>query len=811
MLVDAYLSGQMTRTAVLGYPRIGAGRELKKALERYWSSDVDEKSLREEAARIRAVHWQTQSAAGIDIIPSGDFSFYDHVLDTAAMVGAVPPRYGASAMDPLSLPAYFAMARGSQAGGRDVPALEMTKWFDTNYHYIVPEISAGQRFRLAFTQAIDQFEEAAARGIPARPVILGPVTFLSLAKSVDGAEDPLTFLDALLPVYEDVLVQLARKGASWVQVDEPLLVTDLSDKVRRAFKHAYAHLASSGVKLMLTTYFGDLGDNLDLALKLPVSGLHVDLVRGTQQGAEILRKKPAETVISLGLVDGRNVWRADLRELVNTARPFVDAFGSDRVLVAPSCSLIHCPEDLSAEDSRRAHGADSSLDGELLGWLAFARQKLDELVIVAKALNHGTSSVLAQLDESDQRQQSRRSSPRIHAPRVQERLSALTAEMARRSSPYPARRTAQAASIFLPLFPTTTIGSFPQTQKVRAMRTERRAGTITPAQYEKSMEQEIERTVRLQESMGLDVLVHGEFERNDMVEYFGEMLSGFAFTRNGWVQSYGSRCVKPPVIFGDVERPKPMTVRWSTYAQSLTPKPMKGMLTGPVTILAWSFVRDDQPRSLTCRQIALAIRDEVHDLEAAGIRMIQIDEPALREGLPLRREDRKDYLDWAVESFRIASSGVKDTTQIHTHMCYSEFNDIVASIAAMDADVLSIESARSRMELLGAFRAFRYPNEIGPGVYDIHSPRVPSAEEILALLEKALAVLAPEQLWVNPDCGLKTRQWKETEPSLVAMVQAAKTLRARHEKTAPPKVDSAPPKVDSAGHPKPAAAARRRA
>jgi 5-methyltetrahydropteroyltriglutamate--homocysteine methyltransferase len=751
---------------------MGAGRELKKALERYWSSDADEASLRTEAARIRSAHWKTQSDAGIDIIPSGDFSFYDHVLDTAAMVGAVPPRYGAG-VEPLSLHSYFAMARGSQAGGRDVPALEMTKWFDTNYHYIVPEIAGDQRFRLAFTQAVDHYTEAAAAGVSARPVILGPVTFLSLAKSSDGSADPLSLLDGILPVYKDVLERLARAGASWVQVDEPVLVTDLSDGARRGLKHAYAHLASTGVKMMLTTYFGDLDDNLDLALKLPVSGLHVDLVRGTRQGAEILRRKPSDTVFSLGLVDGRNIWKADLQQLVDTARPFVDAFGSDRVLVAPSCSLLHCPEDLSAE---------TSLDRELLGWLAFARQKLDELVIVARALNEGTGSVSAQLAESARARQSRRSSPRIHSPRVQKRLASLTPDMSRRASPYAARHKAQAASISLPLFPTTTIGSFPQTQKVRATRAELRAGTITPAQYETFVEEEIGRTVRLQESLGLDVLVHGEFERNDMVEYFGEMLSGFAFTRNGWVQSYGSRCVKPPVIFGDVERPRPMTVRWSAYAQSLTRKPMKGMLTGPVTILAWSFVRDDQPRALTCRQIALAIRDEVHDLEEAGIRLIQIDEPALREMLPLRTEDRAGYLEWAVESFRIASSGVKDATQIHTHMCYSEFNDIVASIAAMDADVISVESARSRMELLGAFHAFRYPNEIGPGVYDIHSPRVPSSEEILALLEKALAVLAPEQLWVNPDCGLKTRQWKEIEPSLAAMVTAAKTLRERHRR-----------------------------
>jgi 5-methyltetrahydropteroyltriglutamate--homocysteine methyltransferase len=764
----------MTHTAVLGYPRIGPNRELKKALERYWSSEIDEKALMDEAVRIRAAHWKSQSDAGIDIIPSGDFSLYDHVLDTAAMVGAIPARYGAGT-GMLGLPAYFAMARGSQEGGRDVPALEMTKWFDTNYHYIVPELSDGQRFHLASTRVIDSYTEAVAAGVPARPVLLGPVTFLSLAKASDGAQDPLSLLDGLLPVYTDVLEQLARKGASWVQIDEPLLVTDLTDKARKAFKTAYARLASSGLKLMLTTYFGDLRENLDLALKLPVSGLHVDLVRGPRQGAEILRKKPADMVFSLGLVDGRNIWRSDLQELVNTARPFVDALGADRVVVAPSCSLLHCPEDLAAE---------SGLDQELLGWLAFARQKLDELAVVAKALNAGNASVSAQLEESARHRQSRRTSSRIHAPRVQERLASLTPGMARRTSPYSARRTAQSASISLPLFPTTTIGSFPQTQKVRAMRAERRSGAITQAQYEKFLEEEIERTVRRQESMGLDVLVHGEFERNDMVEYFGEMLSGFTFTRNGWVQSYGSRCVKPPVIFGDVERPAPMTVRWSAYAQSLTRKPLKGMLTGPVTILAWSFVRDDQPRSATCRQIALAIRDEVSDLESAGIRMIQIDEPALREGLPLRKDDRTEYLGWAVESFRLASSGVKDTTQIHTHMCYSEFNDIVASIAAMDADVLSVESARSRMELLTAFKAFRYPNEIGPGVYDIHSPRVPSADEMLELLEKALAVLKPEQLWVNPDCGLKTRQWKETEPSLVAMVDAAKRLRERHARRA---------------------------
>ena len=762
----------MISTAVLGYPRIGPNRELKKALERFWSGELDEKALRDAAAKIRAAHWKLMAGAGIDFIPSGDFSFYDHVLDTACAVGAVPDRYKAF---PGELASYFAMARGSQADGRDVPAMEMTKWFDTNYHYIVPEIGPGTRFALSSTKAVDHLEEASALGVKTRPVLLGPVSFLALAKATDKSGDPLSRLDALLPVYDEQLAALAGAGAEWVQVDEPLMVTDLSSAARSAFARAYARLAKAPAKIMLTTYFGDLGDNLELALSLPVAGLHVDLVRGTRQAAEILRRKPTRLAFSLGLIDGRNIWAADLEAAVSTARPFLEAFGADRVIVAPSCSLLHCPEDLSGE---------TSLDREIASWMAFSRQKLDELSAIAKALDGDVGGSLAQLNESARVRQDRKSSTRIHSAEVQKRMAALTPAMARRASPYAERRKAQSAAIKLPPFPTTTIGSFPQTQEVRAARAERRSGAITEAQYEKFLEQQIEKTVRKQEALGLDVLVHGEFERNDMVEYFGEMLSGFTFTRNGWVQSYGSRCVKPPVIFGDVARPRPMTVRWSTYAQSLTSKPMKGMLTGPVTILAWSFVRDDQPRSETCRQIALAIRDEVTDLEAAGIRMIQIDEPALREGLPLRRADRAEYLDWAVESFRIAASGVKDATQIHTHMCYSEFNDIVPSIAAMDADVISVESARSRMELLGAFRDFRYPNEIGPGVYDIHSPRVPSAAEMHELLEKALTVLSPEQLWVNPDCGLKTRQWKETEPSLAAMVKAAQDLRKEHEKKA---------------------------
>jgi 5-methyltetrahydropteroyltriglutamate--homocysteine methyltransferase len=749
---------------------MGPARELKKALEKYWSAQSDEHALLQEAARVRQQHWKDQAAAGIDLIPSGDFSLYDHVLDTAAMLGAIPARYG-SAGGTVSLPSYFAMARGSQAAGRDLPALEMTKWFDTNYHYIVPEIDARQRFQLSFTQTIDHFGEAKALGINTRPVLLGPVTFLSIAKPADGTSDPLSHLDGVLPMYEQVLSRLSEMGADWVQVDEPILVTDLDERGRRAFQSAYARLGkAAGLKIMLATYFGDLRENLDLVLKSPLAGLHVDLVRGSAHAEDILRRKPKELVFSLGLVDGRNIWKADLEAAIRTAERFVDAFGGERVIVAPACSLLHCPEDLSLE---------TELDGELRSWLAFARQKAAELVVIARALNAGRQSVSAELEESRRARQTRTGSPRTMNKKVRQQMAGLTPSMARRASPYAKRHATQAASLGIPLFPTTTIGSFPQTQKVRAARADFRKGAITTAQYEQFLKEEIERTVRLQEELGLDVLVHGEFERNDMVEYFGEMLSGFAFTRNGWVQSYGSRCVKPPLIYGDVERPQPMTVRWSAHAQSLTTRLMKGMLTGPVTILQWSFVRDDQPRELTCKQIALAIRGEVKDLEAAGIRLVQIDEPALREGLPLRRSDWEAYLIWAVEAFRISSSGVKDATQIHTHMCYSEFNDIVPSIGAMDADVISVESARSRMELLGAFRDYRYPNEIGPGVYDIHSPRVPSVDEITILLEKALEVLKPEQLWVNPDCGLKTRQWNEVKPALAAMVEAARRLRKK--------------------------------
>ncbi len=757
----------MVRTAILGYPRMGPRRELKKALEQFWSSKINQDALLEEAAGIRARHGSIQKDAGIDFIPSGDFSLYDHVLDTALMLGAIPGRYADLA---AGLTTYFAMARGSQSG--NVSALEMTKWFDTHYHYLVPELSPGQEFRLGERQGLDHYREARSAGILTRPVLLGPVTFLSLAKGTDPGLDPLSLLEGVLPVYEEVLRLLADQGASWVQVDEPILVTDLSPRQRDAVKQTYTRLAGAAkVSLMLTTYFGDLQESLGLALDRPVAGLHVDLVRAPGQLSRILRRPPKQMVLSLGLIDGRNIWKADLAAAVRTAEQAVDALGPDRVIAATSCSLLHCPEDLALE---------TGLDPEVRSWLSFARQKLEEVSVVARALNGGRSSVAAELEDNARCLQSRARSPRTRNPAVRDRLASLRPAVLRRASPFAKRRAAQEASLPLPLFPTTTIGSFPQTKEVRAIRAGFKSGSVDAASYEKFLEKEIERTLRLQESLGLDVLVHGEFERNDMVEYFGEMLSGFVFTENGWVQSYGSRCVKPPIIVGDVERPAPMTVRWSTYAQSLTRRPVKGMLTGPVTMLCWSFVRNDQPLELTCKQIALAMRDEAGDLEAAGIRVIQIDEPALREGLPLRASQRKDYLRWAVEAFRIASSGVADSTQIHSHMCYAQFEDILPSIAAMDADVLSIETTRSRMELLRSFATFRYPAQIGPGVDDIHAPGVPAAEEMEELLAKALAVLEPWQLWVNPDCGLKTREWKEVEPSLAALVTAAKKLRQRH-------------------------------
>jgi 5-methyltetrahydropteroyltriglutamate--homocysteine methyltransferase len=755
----------MTIAMNLGFPRVGAQRELKRALESYWTGKSDAESLLSAARTLRLRHWMLHRASGIASIPSNDFSLYDHVLDAAVMVNAVPSRYDALRHDPLAT--YFAMARGHQDGTIDVPAMEMTKWFDTNYHYIVPEYTADTPFRLASTKAIDEYREAKNAGIETRPVLLGPVSLLMLGKMNGGST--LDLLDRVLPVYCELLAQLSREGAGWVQLDEPMLVTDLGEKAA-AFTHAYGVLrkATSGLRLLLATYFGSLGDNLALAASLPVDGIHIDLVRGVEQLEPALKAIPRERVISLGVVDGRNVWRTNLdraRRLIDRA---VESRAPEQLWVGPSCSLLHVPVDLSHEHA---------LDPDIRDWLAFGSEKLVELAALADAANGGDSAASSEAFAASRRAvEARRKSPRVHDASVAARLASITENMRRRAASYAARRDAQ-RSLGLPLFPTTTIGSFPQTTEVRAARAAYKAGTWSLADYDRFMREQTERAVRAQETIGLDVLVHGEFERNDMVEYFGEQLAGFAFTANGWVQSYGSRCVKPPIIYGDVSRPSPMTIAWSSYAQSLTKAPLKGMLTGPVTILQWSFVRDDQPRGITCDQIALAIRDEVTDLESAGIRIIQIDEPAIREGLPLRRADWPHYLSWAIGAFRLSSSAVRDETQIHTHMCYSEFNDIIDAVAAMDADVVSMETSRSGMELLDAFANFSYPNGIGPGVYDIHSPRVPHEGEMVDLLRRASRVIDPEQLWVNPDCGLKTRRWAEVTPSLEAMVRAARALR----------------------------------
>jgi len=760
----------MTQSATLGFPRIGARRELKQATEAHWKNELDEAALRRTGAELRAANWRLQRDAGIDVIPSNDFSFYDHVLDTIATVGAVPARFNCSG-ESVDLRTYFAMARGTA----DAAAMEMTKWFDTNYHYIVPEFVGGQRFALSSTKALDEFREARALGIHTRPVLLGPVTLLSLGKAKEPGVEPLDLLDALVPVYAELLTRLGEAGADWVQIDEPVLVLDLSAGHQRALAKAYDALTGLGPRLMLATYFGDLRDNLATVASLPVDGLHVDLERGPDQLDQVLDALPADKVLSLGVVDGRNVWRTDLSGALRPIETAIAARGQDRVQVASSCSLLHAPVDLDSE---------TELDPELRSWLAFGRQKLDELTALSRAARHGRDAAAEAFAESDAAAESRRASARIHDEAVRTRLAGVSdADLARRN-PYAVRRREQQAHIDLPPFPTTTIGSFPQTREVRQKRAAYRRGDLSAADYEAFLRREIEKAVRLQEEIGLDVLVHGEFERNDMVEYFGEQLDGFAFTRHGWVQSYGSRYVKPPIIYGDVARPEPMTVTWSQYARSLTDRPMKGMLTGPVTILQWSFVRDDQPRAETCKQIALAIRDEVADLEAAGITAIQIDEPALREGLPLRRSDWDAYLEWAVACFRLASSGVADRTQIHTHMCYGEFNDIMPSIAALDADVISIETSRSDMELLDGFTDFDYPNEIGPGVWDIHSPRVPSRDEMRALLDKAARVIDPAKLWVNPDCGLKTRAWEEVVPSLENMVAAAREVRATQGQSA---------------------------
>jgi len=755
----------------LGFPRLGANRELKRAVESYWRGGIDEDSLQRTAATIRRDNWLVQQKAGIVHVPSNDFSLYDQVLDTTAMLGAIPERFGHE--DGLvGLDTYFAMARGT-VGDDETPsvaAMDMTKWFDTNYHYIVPEFEPGMKFKLSTTKVVDEFIEARNTGVLTRPVLLGPVTYLLLSKTRDPKLDPLSMLESILPVYESVLKQLAAEGAEWIQVDEPMLGMDLDDRQRSSFGLAFARLASAApsLKLLAAVYFGDLRENLRTALALQVAAIHIDLVRGPEQLDEVMAKLPPNMMLSIGLVDGRNIWKTDLTTATALATKAVFTLSNTRVMIGPSCSLLHCPVDLNLE---------TELDDEMRSWMAFAKQKVREIAVIAAVAGTRGVGAEALLAENAIAMESRRSSMRIHNPLVAGRAEPVAPEMYARTSPYEERRLLQKQSLKLPDFPTTTIGSFPQTPAIRKARASLRRGAMSATAYQRFLKKEIETVVRFQEELDLDVLVHGEAERNDMVEYFGELLEGYVSTTNGWVQSFGTRGVKPPIIFGDISRPSPMTVKWSSYAQSLTDKPVKGMLTGPITMLEWSFVRDDQPRSETCRQLALAIRDEVLDLEKSGIRIIQVDEPAMREGLPLRRSDSTAYLGWAVDCFKLSVAGVTDRTQIHTHMCYSDFNDIIESIGEMDADVISMEASRSGMALLSAFGDYNYPNQIGPGIYDIHSPRLPSSDEMKELLGKALNVLSADQVWVNPDCGLKTQSWEEVRTSLGNMVAAAKSLR----------------------------------
>ncbi len=760
----------MAITHNLGFPRIGAKRELKFALESYWKGESSRDALKALGAQLRRRHWGNQSE--LDFVPVGDFAFYDQMLDMSFTLGNLPERVQGFQGDVLDN--YFRVARGRSAQsaehaaccGGGVAAGEMTKWFDTNYHYIVPEFTSATTFQLDASRLLTQLAEARQLGLNPKPVIIGPVTYLAQGKAKDDS-NKLALLDRILPVYAELLDTLAAQGVEWVQIDEPMLVTELDADWKHAFNTAYHQLKATKVKLLLATYFGQLAENLHLAANLPVAGLHIDAINGREDVQPLLNLLPAHKVLSLGVINGRNIWKTDLNAVLDWIEPIAERLG-ERLWIAPSCSLLHVPVDLDSEQK---------LDAEVKSWLAFALQKLDELRVLASALNNGRAAVKAVLDVNKAAIDARRASPRVNNPAVKAALLKITPELGKRQTPYAQRATKQAALLKLPAYPTTTIGSFPQTADIRHARSEFKAGRLDEAGYQAAMRKEIERAVREQEALDLDVLVHGEAERNDMVEYFGEQLEGYAFSQFGWVQSYGSRCVKPPILFGDISRPQAMTVEWIKYAQSLTQRPMKGMLTGPVTILNWSFVRDDQPRSVSCYQLALAIREEVLDLERAGVRIIQIDEAALREGLPLRQAQWQTYLGWAVESFRITANGVDDETQIHTHMCYSEFNDIIKAIADMDADVITIETSRSDMELLDAFENFHYPNEIGPGVYDIHSPNIPTQEHIVQLMKKAAERVPAERLWVNPDCGLKTRQWPEVIPALTNMVAAAKALR----------------------------------
>lgn len=768
----------MVQSAVLGFPRMGKLRDLKKATEAYWGDKLSRDELLKEGKRLRLEHWKIQKDAGVDVIPSNDFAFYDQVLDHIQMFGAIPERYTKHDLHPLDV--YFAMGRGHQKNGVDVPSLEMVKWFDSNYHYVKPTLQDNQVFKLTDEpKPVVEFLEAKAAGITTRPVILGPVSFLTLAKSDRGQTmDPIDQLDRLLPLYVELLAKLKAAGAQDVQIDEPVLVFDLPVKSKAAFKPAYEKIGFLGDKaprITLATYFGDIVHNIDVLASLQnLYAIHVDLVRNPEQLETVTGAIGPLQVLSAGVVDGRNIWKTNLKSAIEKVELAIQKLGNDRVVVSTSSSLLHVPHTLESE---------KTLDPEVRDWFSFAVEKASEVAVIAKAVTEGPATVREQLEANAMSMQARASSKRTNDAKVKARQAAVTEEMHDRRSPFPLRLAAQEKSIKLPLFPTTTIGSFPQTKEIRIQRNKFTKGEITAEEYEKFIQKEIQDVVKIQEDLGLDVLVHGEPERNDMVQYFGERLDGYVFTTHAWVQSYGSRCVRPPIIVGDISRPAPMTVKESKYAVSISKKPMKGMLTGPITCLRWSFPRDDVHQSVQAQQLALALRDEVVDLEAAGIQVIQVDEPALREGLPLRAgKEREDYLSWAVRAFRLATSGVADSTQIHSHFCYSEFQDFFQAIAALDADVLSIENSKSDAKLLKVFIDEAYPRHIGPGVYDIHSPRVPSEQEIKDRVEEMLQYLRADQLWINPDCGLKTRQWKETKAALTNMVNAAKFFRTKYAK-----------------------------
>ena len=767
------------QTQILGYPRIGANRELKKACENYWAGKIELQALLQTSRTITKQNWALQQAAGIDLIPCNDFSFYDQVLDFTLSIGAIPARFNTVALNKKNteLDLYFAMARGYQKDNIDITAMEMTKWFDTNYHYIVPEFVKNQEFKYFSNSIVNEFIAAKKEGFNPKTVLIGPITYLLLGKEKEEGFDRIDLIQNLLPVYFEIIHDLINHGANTIQFDEPFLALDLDEKSKTAYQEVYKKIRKEFPQLTIqvATYFDGLKDNTALAINLPIDILHLDLVRDENQIDEILNQIPSQLKLSLGLVDGRNIWKNDFQKSLSTIEKVVNKIGEKRVIISSSCSLLHSPCDLDLETNEK------NLPTTIKDWFAFAKQKLEEVTFLKNYFSNPNDEKLIQQYEANQFSiNNRKNSLLIHQTQVKERVNAIKDEDYNRANSFGQRKIVQQNVLNLPPFPTTTIGSFPQTQEVRSWRAKYKKGELSAEEYDTLLKQETKRTIEWQEEIGIDVLVHGEYERNDMVEYFGEKLAGFVFSKNGWVQSYGTRCVKPPIIFGDVYRPVPMTVYWSQYAQSITEQKVKGMLTGPVTILQWSFVRDDQPRSTTCKQIALAIRDEVSDLEKAGIKIIQIDEPAIREGLPLRKDEWQNYLKWAVDSFKLASSNVDDSTQIHTHMCYSEFNDIIQNIADLDADVITIECSRSQMELLNAFSDFNYPNDIGPGVYDIHSPRVPSKEEMVDLIEKAAKVIPADQLWVNPDCGLKTRHWEETEKALIEMVAATKELRKIH-------------------------------